>query len=348
MVHRADARLPERLPRLRHRPSRRQDARQSHLHRRDVRLSGRRVRRRHGRHWPRDDGELLVVVLRASTSAPRAATTSTSTTSSCGRTWGSASSLGRPPSRGPGGGAAASSTQFVVVAGLHGHLERARTRTSSWPETCASSPSRRSRSACTRWPASTSGLEAMYNASSPPASFTPPPLRRPAAPARPRVDHGRRRARLGDRRGLRASSSSKRGRVARVGGAGRSVVRIVLAEPSRDRASSSRGPDSPAYVVTAQHVVDSGEPILVERTVDGPGGSHWTEAYPDAEVVAFDADADLAVIRLNGVSADHFTPLPLAAAARRPTRPSSRTASPRAASRRGRAWCPSPARCSAS
>ncbi len=37
-----------------------------------------------------------------------------------------------------------------------------------------------------------------------------------------------------------------------------------------------------------------------------------TEAYPDTEVVAFDADADLAVIRLKGVRADHFTPLALA------------------------------------
>ena len=72
------------------------------------------------------------------------------------------------------------------------------------------------------------------------------------------------------------------------------------------------GPDAHAYVVTANHVVDSGEPILVERTVEGSGGSQWTEAYPDAEVVAFDADADLAVIRLNGVRADHFTSLPLA------------------------------------
>src|SRR5262249_36603853 len=54
--------------------------------------------------------------------------------------------------------------------------------------------------------------------------------------------------------------------------------------------------------------------ILVERSVEGSGGARWTEAYPDAEVVAFDADADLAVVRLNDVSADHFAPLSLAAA----------------------------------
>ncbi|MGH7297067.1 MAG: trypsin-like peptidase domain-containing protein, partial [Polyangiaceae bacterium] len=94
-------------------------------------------------------------------------------------------------------------------------------------------------------------------------------------------------------------------------GAARSVVRVVLASQA-GTGFFVAGPDSEAYVVTAQHVVDTGEPILVERTVEGSGGSHWTEAYPDAEVVAFDPDADLAVIRLKGVRADHFTALPLA------------------------------------
>jgi len=96
-------------------------------------------------------------------------------------------------------------------------------------------------------------------------------------------------------------------------GAGRSVVRVVLTH-SAGTGFFVTGPDAQAYVVTANHVVDSGEPILVERSVGGPGGSKWTEAYPDAQVVAFDADADLAVIRLDGVSAEHFVPLPLAAA----------------------------------
>jgi hypothetical protein len=103
-----------------------------------------------------------------------------------------------------------------------------------------------------------------------------------------------------------------KGGSARGTAAGRSVVRVVLASQS-GTGFFVRGPDSLAYVVTANHVVDGGEPILVERTVNGTGGARWTEAYPDAEVVAFDADADLAVIRLNGVSADHFTPLTLAA-----------------------------------
>jgi len=94
--------------------------------------------------------------------------------------------------------------------------------------------------------------------------------------------------------------------------AAQGVARVVLASRS-GTGFFVTGPDSAAYLVTANHVVDSGERVLVERTVDGSGGRHWTEAYPDAEVVAFDADADLAVVRLNGVGADHFTPLRLAA-----------------------------------
>lgn len=94
--------------------------------------------------------------------------------------------------------------------------------------------------------------------------------------------------------------------------AARGVARIVL-ESSAGTGFFVKGPDAFAYLVTANHVVDSGERMLVERTVNGSGGRGWTEAFPDAEVVAFDADADLAVIRLDGVTADHFTSLPLAA-----------------------------------
>ena len=95
------------------------------------------------------------------------------------------------------------------------------------------------------------------------------------------------------------------------GGAAAGIARIVL-QTHAGTGFFVAGPDSAAYLVTANHVVDSGERMLIERTVTGSGGRHWTEAFPDAEVVAFDADADLAVIRLEGVSADHFTPLPLA------------------------------------
>ncbi len=102
------------------------------------------------------------------------------------------------------------------------------------------------------------------------------------------------------RRGGRASKEAASG-----------VARIVLASHS-GTGFFVKGPDAAAYLVTANHVVDSGERVLVERTATASGGRHWTEAFPDAEVVAFDADADLAVIRLEGVGADHFPALPLA------------------------------------
>ncbi|HEY1547049.1 MAG TPA: serine protease, partial [Kofleriaceae bacterium] len=72
------------------------------------------------------------------------------------------------------------------------------------------------------------------------------------------------------------------------------------------------GPDELAYVVTAYHVIDSGEPILIEQTIEVAGGKPYVEAYPDVSVVAFDADADLAVLRLDNVRADHFATLQLA------------------------------------
>lgn len=91
-----------------------------------------------------------------------------------------------------------------------------------------------------------------------------------------------------------------------------SVVRVVLSTHA-GTGFFVAGPDGSAYVVTANHVVDDGERILVEQSVEASRGRRWIEAYPDAEVVAFDADADLAVIRLKGVPADRFNPVRLAA-----------------------------------
>jgi S1-C subfamily serine protease len=91
----------------------------------------------------------------------------------------------------------------------------------------------------------------------------------------------------------------------------RGVVQVVL-KGQRGTGFFVRGPDELAYVVTAYHVVDSGEPILVERTIDVAAGASYVEAYPDVEVVAFDADEDLAVLRLANVRADHFAMLSLA------------------------------------
>jgi len=91
------------------------------------------------------------------------------------------------------------------------------------------------------------------------------------------------------------------------------VVRVVMPGGS-GTGFFVAGPDDFAYVATAYHVVSSGEPILVEQTLDGASGHSYPAAYPDTEVVAFDADADVAVIRLNGVSRDQFSVLPLASA----------------------------------
>jgi S1-C subfamily serine protease len=89
------------------------------------------------------------------------------------------------------------------------------------------------------------------------------------------------------------------------------VVRVVM-KSGVGTGFFVAGPDEFAYVATAYHVVASGEPVLIERILDAPGGRQYPEAYPDAEVVAFDADADLAIIRLNGVVKDRFPSLPFA------------------------------------
>jgi S1-C subfamily serine protease len=91
------------------------------------------------------------------------------------------------------------------------------------------------------------------------------------------------------------------------------VVRVVLPSGS-GTGFIVAGPDELAYVATAYHVIASGEPILIEDTLSGRAGEVH-QAYPDAELVAFDADADLAIIRIAGVTRDHFHTFPLAKAA---------------------------------
>ncbi len=72
-----------------------------------------------------------------------------------------------------------------------------------------------------------------------------------------------------------------------------------------------QGPDRYAYVATANHVVDRGERVLVERDV-GADGHSYVEAYPETEVVATDPYADLAIIRIKNVDASRFARLQLA------------------------------------
>ncbi|MBK8256279.1 MAG: trypsin-like peptidase domain-containing protein [Polyangiaceae bacterium] len=72
------------------------------------------------------------------------------------------------------------------------------------------------------------------------------------------------------------------------------------------------GPDANAYVVTAYHVIESGDPVRIERMVEVSDKKSYVEAYPSTEVVAVDPDADLAIVRLKEVQADRFSTLPLA------------------------------------
>jgi hypothetical protein len=92
---------------------------------------------------------------------------------------------------------------------------------------------------------------------------------------------------------------------------GDAVVRI--ATPSGTGAGFFvAGPDDGAYVATAFHLVASGDRALVERDVPAGDGRHFVEAYPETEVVAFDADADLAILRIRHVRGDRFRTLALA------------------------------------
>jgi len=72
------------------------------------------------------------------------------------------------------------------------------------------------------------------------------------------------------------------------------------------------GPDEYAYVATANHLVDRGERVLVERDVNVSTKRTYVEAYPETEIVASDADADLAIIRIKNVDAGRFHRLALA------------------------------------
>ena len=79
------------------------------------------------------------------------------------------------------------------------------------------------------------------------------------------------------------------------------------------------GPDEYVYVATANHVVDRGERVLVERDV-GSEKKAYVEAFPETEIVANDPDADLAIIRIKNVEASRFARLPLASAPQKDAR----------------------------
>jgi hypothetical protein len=82
--------------------------------------------------------------------------------------------------------------------------------------------------------------------------------------------------------------------------AAEAVVRVVTPHGSGS-GFLVQGPDDHAYVATAYHVVASGERVLVERNVNVDSETHYVEAFPETEVVAFDAEADLAILRVRNL-----------------------------------------------
>ena len=72
------------------------------------------------------------------------------------------------------------------------------------------------------------------------------------------------------------------------------------------------GPDQYAYVATANHLVDRGDRVLVERDVELDNKHEYVEAYPETEVVAADPDSDLAIVRIKNLDGSRFHRLHLA------------------------------------
>jgi S1-C subfamily serine protease len=67
-----------------------------------------------------------------------------------------------------------------------------------------------------------------------------------------------------------------------------------------------------AFVVTAFHVVSAGQPVIIERRMPMAEHRIFVEAYPETELAAFDADADLAILHVKNVPARRFAALKLA------------------------------------
>jgi S1-C subfamily serine protease len=88
----------------------------------------------------------------------------------------------------------------------------------------------------------------------------------------------------------------------------RSIVRVVAGSDS-GTGFFMEAPDGEVYVITAFHVVQCGCKVSIEREIEVSKEDHYIEAYPDTEIVAFDADSDLAAIRLRNVPRSEFRPL---------------------------------------
>ncbi|MEO7091596.1 MAG: serine protease, partial [Polyangiales bacterium] len=99
------------------------------------------------------------------------------------------------------------------------------------------------------------------------------------------------------------------------GGSGKAAVKDAMVRVTTPSGTGAGflidGPDEFVYVATANHVVDRGERVLIERDV-GTDKRAYVEAYPETEIVASDPDADLAIIRIKNVQASRFDRLALA------------------------------------
>src|SRR5580704_16062309 len=72
----------------------------------------------------------------------------------------------------------------------------------------------------------------------------------------------------------------------------RAIVRVIAGHASGTGffVKAPKGLDG-VLVVTAYHVIDSGEPAIVERLVSGGGKDSYLEAFPETEFLAFDPDS---------------------------------------------------------
>lgn len=148
-----------------------------------------------------------------------------------------------------------------------------------------------------------------------PMHLPPEPHAHAPVPHAPRPP-GRRRLVLGAAIGVGVISVAAIALAMRAGGGKAVPVKSAMVRVSTPSATGAgffiAGPDGLAYVATANHVIDRGDAVLIERDVELGGNKHFVEAYPETEVVASDPDADLAIVRIKNVTGSRFDRLPLA------------------------------------
>ena len=88
----------------------------------------------------------------------------------------------------------------------------------------------------------------------------------------------------------------------------RSIVRVT-SNASSGTGFFVDGPDGKVYVATAFHVIQSGSRLSVERPVDVSETENYVRAYPNVDVVAYDVEADLALLALPNVPRTETPPL---------------------------------------